>query len=59
MAPEPDPVLPYGGQVVVAQNAYDVQGSQISQLPQVGYGLPMVQYDSLYKPKSTWARMMA
>lgn len=59
MAPEPDPVLPYGGSVVVAQNAYDVTGSQISQLPQVGYGLPMVQYDSLYKPKSTWARMMA
>tara|TARA_A100000172_G_scaffold27954_2_gene16461 strand:+ start:2907 stop:4073 length:1167 start_codon:yes stop_codon:yes gene_type:complete len=58
MAPEPEEALPYGGSVVVVQNAYDVTGSQISQLPQVGYGLPMVQYDGLYKPKSTWARMM-
>ena len=58
MAPEPEEALPYGGSVVVAQNAYDVTGSQISQLPQVGYGLPMVQYDGMYKPKSTWARMM-
>ena len=46
------------GQVVVAENAYAVAPSPISQMPEIGYGLPMVQYDALYKPMGTYSRRM-
>ena len=63
MAPE-QPEYDYSGgrgAVVVAENAYEVQPGQpgvISQLPAVGYGMPMVQYDALYKPAGMYSRRM-
>jgi hypothetical protein len=58
MAPEA-PEYSYSGEVIVAQNAYDVSaGTQISQMPQIGYGAPMLQYDALYRPTSSYAQRM-
>jgi len=63
MAPEP-PEYDYRGgtgSIVVAENAYEVQPGQagtISQMPAVGYGMPMLQYDALYKPAGMYSRRM-
>lgn len=61
LAPEaPDYDYSQRGDVVVAQNAYEVQPSQaaISQMPAIGYGIPMLQYDSMYKPTGMYSRRM-
>ena len=61
MAPEaPDYDYSSRGQVVMAENAYEVSSSQggISQMPQIGYGAPMLQYDALYKPTGMYSRRM-
>jgi len=63
MAPE-QPEYDYRGgtgSIVVAENAYEVQPGQagtISQMPAVGYGMPMLQYDALYKPAGMYSRRM-
>ena len=60
MAPEAPDYDYSGGQVVVAENAYEVSSSQggISQMPQIGYGAPMLQYDAMYKPTGMYSRRM-
>jgi len=63
MAPE-QPEYDYRGgrgTIVVAENAYEVQPGQagtMSQMPAVGYGMPMIQYDALYKPAGMYSRRM-
>lgn len=60
MAPEQEEYVPYG-EVVAAENMYTVQASpmaQMSQMPQIGYGMPMLQYDAMYRPTSTYATRM-
>lgn len=61
MAPEQEEEMPYYGQVIEAQNLYGVTtgtATAMAQMPEMGYGLPMVQYDSLYRPTSIWAKKM-
>ena len=60
MAPEEE-YYGYGssGEIIEAQNAYAVQaGTSIAQMPQVGFGVPQIQYDALYRPSSNYLRRM-
>ena len=46
-------------EIIEAQNAYAVQaGTSIAQMPQVGFGVPQIQYDALYRPSSNYLRRM-
>lgn len=61
MAPEQEEMMMPYGQVIQAENMYGVASGEtptMAQMPEMGYGLPMVQYDSLYRPTSTWAKKM-
>ena len=56
-APQPDYSTGYGA--VQDVGTFEVTAaSPLMQMPQVGYGLPQVQYDAMYRPTSSWAKRM-
>ena len=59
LTPEPEVAdFRYRGSVVEVPNMYAVGPAQMNQMPEIGYGTPMLQYDAMYRPTSTWATSM-